>query len=390
MRPPSSGNAGIRLKTSRKRLTDREPADQRDAGRARDVVAGSAPCRRRRRSANRRAPTARHDDARSAAVTAGPAAATWNSSFGERESRLSFATPPNSQRSMPAISIPWRRATSACPSSCSSSETKNSIVAATATGRPSVSDSCGSTRVEVVRQPVDHQEEDEEPARAGADADPEDAEQLVAALGRTRPDRTPPRRGVRPSARLDLRACGARRSPRSRRRRAACRSGCRRRRARREAQNASATSGGAPRTSSEPWSASASSSTSCGARVSSARGIAELARAARAVKASRRASAPAASSTSARKASSAPGERASARSTSSAMTLPEPSQIEHSGASRYRRGMPGLLDEAGAAEAPRAPRRRGSARACRRGTCRPPSPRRLIWRLVSSSSSARS
>ncbi len=37
---------------------------------------------------------------------------------------------------------------------------------------------------------------------------------------------------------------------------------------------------------------------------------------------------------------SPPAPRPSARSTSSAMTLPEPSQIEFSGISRYSRGMP--------------------------------------------------
>ena len=49
---------------------------------------------------------------------------------------------------------------------------------------------------------------------------------------------------------------------------------------------------------------------------------------------------PAASSTSAKKASSAAGVRAIARRTSSDWTLPEPSQIEASGLSRYMRGIP--------------------------------------------------
>jgi hypothetical protein len=68
-----------------------------------------------------------------ARVTAGPATATFSSSPGERESRLSFAIPPKNQRSMPAISIPERRATSAWPSSCSTSETKKSTAPTTAT-----------------------------------------------------------------------------------------------------------------------------------------------------------------------------------------------------------------------------------------------------------------
>ena len=49
---------------------------------------------------------------------------------------------------------------------------------------------------------------------------------------------------------------------------------------------------------------------------------------------------PAAWSSSAMSASADPGRRVSARSASSAATLPEPSQIDASGASRYRRGIP--------------------------------------------------
>ena len=66
-------------------------------------------------------------------VTAGPAAATWNSSPGESVSRVSFARPPKNHRSMPEIPMPLRRATSAWPSSCRTSETKNSARRATAT-----------------------------------------------------------------------------------------------------------------------------------------------------------------------------------------------------------------------------------------------------------------
>ena len=46
-------------------------------------------------------------------VTAGPAALTRNSSPGESVSRLSLAMPPKNHRSIPAISIPLRRATQA-------------------------------------------------------------------------------------------------------------------------------------------------------------------------------------------------------------------------------------------------------------------------------------
>ena len=72
------------------------------------------------------------------AVTAGPAAATLNSSPGEFESRESLATPPKSQRSIPEVEIPSRRAASAWPSSCSSSEMKKSSVAAIAMPNESV------------------------------------------------------------------------------------------------------------------------------------------------------------------------------------------------------------------------------------------------------------
>ena len=62
-------------------------------------------------------------------------------------------------------------------------------------------------------------------------------------------------------------------------------------------------------------------------------------------------SAPRALPTSWRKALSASGSRWSARSTSSAWTLPAPSQIEFSGDSRSSRGMPGLLHVPVAAQA---------------------------------------
>ncbi len=66
------------------------------------------------------------------AVTAGPAIATLNSSPGVCESRVSLATPPKSQRSMPEVPIPSRRAISAWPSSWSRSEAKKKMAAATA------------------------------------------------------------------------------------------------------------------------------------------------------------------------------------------------------------------------------------------------------------------
>ncbi len=65
-------------------------------------------------------------------VTSGPAIATLNSSPGLFVSRESFATPPKNHRSIPVISMPERRATSAWPSSWSTSETKNSSTLTTA------------------------------------------------------------------------------------------------------------------------------------------------------------------------------------------------------------------------------------------------------------------
>ena len=66
------------------------------------------------------------------AVTSGPAAAIRNSTPGESESLLSFATPPNIHRSMPSIEIPFRIATHACPSSWSRIERKNRSALTTA------------------------------------------------------------------------------------------------------------------------------------------------------------------------------------------------------------------------------------------------------------------
>ena len=66
-------------------------------------------------------------------VTSGPAAATRNSAPGESVSRFIFITPPNRNRSIPATSIPSRRAANAWPSSCSRIEPKNRADAASAT-----------------------------------------------------------------------------------------------------------------------------------------------------------------------------------------------------------------------------------------------------------------
>ena len=95
--------------------------------------------------------------------------------------------------------------------------------------------------------------------------------------------------------------------------------------------NAAATSSGACRSSSEPCRHSASISASRRARRSSR--PAQLGAQLRTPR-SNHGSAPAAASISASTASTESGSRVTARSTSSAVTLPEPSQIEFSGASR--------------------------------------------------------
>ncbi len=73
-------------------------------------------------------------------VTAGPATAMLNSAPGESVSRLIFAMPPKNHRSIPLISMPRRRATSAWPSSCRTIDTKNSSTAMTATTYACVED----------------------------------------------------------------------------------------------------------------------------------------------------------------------------------------------------------------------------------------------------------
>ena len=142
IRPPSSGNAGIRLKISRTRLiSPSQPISAIDGVvlTSWNVAVSTTPVIF---EASAPAPTQMPT---MIAVTAGPAAATMNSSFGVFESRVSLATPPNSQRSMPLVPIPKRRAASAWPSSCRSSETKKRTVAATATPNETVFDESTST-----------------------------------------------------------------------------------------------------------------------------------------------------------------------------------------------------------------------------------------------------
>ena len=68
-----------------------------------------------------------------ASVTSGPAAAIANSAPGVSGSFGIRAMPPKNHRSICSIWIPSRRATSAWPSSCRISKTKNKSALATAT-----------------------------------------------------------------------------------------------------------------------------------------------------------------------------------------------------------------------------------------------------------------
>ena len=97
-------------------------------------------------------------------VTSGPAAATRNSAPGESVSRLIFITPPNRNSSIPDTSMPSRRAASACPSSCSRIEPKNSTAATTATLNAVVSDDA-SFSLERPLEQVDEEEQHDEPGR---------------------------------------------------------------------------------------------------------------------------------------------------------------------------------------------------------------------------------
>ena len=110
--------------------------------------------------------------------------------------------------------------------------------------------------------------------------------------------------------------------------------------ARREAQNASATAAGAWRTSSEPCRASAIRSTTRRARGSIDSTSANSSRSAATERVEAGVGAGRLVELVEERREAPAGERLSARRTSSAMTLPEPSQIDASGISRYRRGMP--------------------------------------------------
>ena len=168
------GKGGDEVEDEQHEVDRRQRAEQRERRRGL-LVAGQA-ARRRRGAALTSALMATKITTRTS-VTTGPATAILNSAPGDVVSRAIFATPPNSQRSMPLISMPSRRATSAWPSSCMTSETKNRNTAVTATTYACVTEPAEHV-AEVVRREVDEDEEDDEPARAGPDPDAEDPHEL--------------------------------------------------------------------------------------------------------------------------------------------------------------------------------------------------------------------
>ena len=130
MRPPSSGNAGTRLKISTKRLIEPSQAIMTAAPEALVLLWASAAWRSSPEAAiTRKAPT---QASTIAAVTRGPAIAILNSVPGVSESFSSRAKPPNIHSVIPETPIPCRRATKAWPSSCSRIEAKKSAALATA------------------------------------------------------------------------------------------------------------------------------------------------------------------------------------------------------------------------------------------------------------------
>ena len=134
IRPPSSGKAGTRLNTSSSTLAETRKLSHSSNGPVASVRSSRAA------SQNPPAPSSAIDASEPTTtisnVTSGPAAATRNSWPGVEVSRLIFITPPKKKRSMPATSIPSRRAASAWPSSCSRIEPKKPKAVRTATMKP--------------------------------------------------------------------------------------------------------------------------------------------------------------------------------------------------------------------------------------------------------------
>ena len=168
MRPPSSGKAGIRLKTKSPALTSASQPSTASAGArvvAQDQGVAEVVAAADQHAAPRRPATT------ISSVTAGPAALTRNSSPGDSLSRLSLAMPPKNHRSMPGD------LDAVAPRDPRVAELVQRERQEEQGHGGDGHDVAGRLAVLVVvggREPDDEDQGDDEPARARADADPED------------------------------------------------------------------------------------------------------------------------------------------------------------------------------------------------------------------------
>ena len=131
IRPPSSGNAGSRLKPSRTVLISASQPSSTSGALTRTPEVSRATSRKWRKLP--KASPASTQTPTTIALTSGPAAASANSAPGEGDSPRVRVKPPSAHRSTPSIVIPWWRATTACPSSWATTVAKNSSAPTTAT-----------------------------------------------------------------------------------------------------------------------------------------------------------------------------------------------------------------------------------------------------------------
>ncbi len=103
MRPPSSGNAGARLKTATVRLMSARVVTTPTTGSGQPLATASAPVS--------------HSMSASRKLDIGPAIAIRNSALGSGGSCSSSATPPKINSVMPCIDMPKYRATIECENS---------------------------------------------------------------------------------------------------------------------------------------------------------------------------------------------------------------------------------------------------------------------------------
>jgi hypothetical protein len=144
MRPPSSGNAGTRLKARISTFISTNQLSDSSTGVMLPVVLSVAA------SNSRCGPTmpstAATHRSRNPNVASGPAAEILKSSPGLAASRLMCVIPPNRNKSIRLVSIPSCLATSAWPSSCSTSEQKNSSTVTTVVRYATPSEECSVAR----------------------------------------------------------------------------------------------------------------------------------------------------------------------------------------------------------------------------------------------------